>query len=155
MVRFRADPLCDIMVIKTPLLSVSITIEKDEKILLIVREIEPYKNKLILPGGFVEYGETVEQAAVRESEEETGLKVKLKEILGVYSDPKRDPRFCSGDVSFVAEVVGGKLKGSFEGKPKWYSLKEIDFDKMGFDHGKILKDFIKWKKSKVTFWTSR
>jgi ADP-ribose pyrophosphatase YjhB (NUDIX family) len=154
-VRFRADPLCDLMEVKTPFLATDIIIQKDERILLILREIEPHKNKLTFPGGFVEYGETIEQAAVREAKEETSLKIRLKEILGVYSDPRREPRFHAVTVVFIAEIIGGKLKGSFEGKPRWYSLKEINFSDLGFDHSKILKDYIKWKKSGRTFWSSK
>lgn len=140
---------------KTPVVAVDMIIEKDDKIVLLVRDKEPFRGSIVVPGGKVEYGETVEEAAIRETREETGLKVKLKDILGVYSDPKRDPRWHSVSVAFVEEAVGGKLKGSYEGEPKWYSIDEIDFDNMGFDHGKILKDYMKWKNSKGTFWSSK
>lgn len=155
MVQFRPDPLSEIMNVKTPILVADVIIEKDGKIVLIKREINPFKGKLVFPAGHVEVGETVEQAAVRETKEETGLKVKLKEILGVYSDPKRDPRYHDVSVVFIAGIVGGKLKGSFEGNPKWYPLNKINFNDMGFDHSKILKDYIKWKKSKGTFWSAK
>jgi len=138
------------MKVKTPVSAVDMIIEKASKIVLLHRGTEPYKDTLVLPGGLVEIGETVEHAAVRESMEETGLK-----ILGVYSNPKRDPRFHSVSTVFTAEVVDGKLNGSYEGRPKWYSLEEINFSDMGFDHAKILKDYIKWKKSGGTFWTSK
>lgn len=140
---------------KTPVLAVDMIIEKDNEVVLLQRETKPYKDMLTIPGGLVEYGETVEHAAVREAKEETGLKVRLKEIIGVYSNPKRDPRFCSASIVFVAEIISGKLKGSYEGKPDWYSLNKIDFSDMGFDHEKILKDYIKWKKSKGTFWSTK
>lgn len=143
------------MEVKSPFLATDIIIEKGENIVLIHRAIEPYKNKLVFPAGFVEYGETVEHAAVREAKEETGLKVKLKDILGVYSDPKRDPRLHSTTVVFIAEVVSGELKKSFEGKPYWHTLNKINFNNLGFDHSKILKDYIKWKKSRGTFWSSK
>jgi len=141
--------------LKTPFTVTDVIIEKDKKIILLRRNIEPYRGKLTFPAGFVEYGETVEHAAVRETIEETGLKVKLKEILGVYSNPKRDPRLHSSTVVFIADVVSGKLKKSFEGEPDWYPLNKINFSDMGFDHGKILKDYIKWRESKGTFWTSK
>lgn len=152
-IRIQTEQVDDGM--KTPVVAVDMIIEKDDKIVLLLRDKEPFRGMIVVPGGKVEYGETVEEAAIRESKEETGLKVKLKDILGVYSDPKRDPRWHSVSVAFVEEIVSGKLKGSYEGEPKWYSMDEIDFDKMGFDHGKILKDYMKWKKSKGTFWSSK
>lgn len=77
---------------KNPSLTVDIFIfDEDENFILIKRGNEPYKNYWALPGGFVDYGECVEDAAVREALEETSIKVNLKELVGVYSDPSRDP----------------------------------------------------------------
>ncbi|MEM5797448.1 MAG: NUDIX hydrolase [Candidatus Aenigmatarchaeota archaeon] len=140
---------------KTPKTTTDVIIEKGNKIVLVKREIEPFKGKLELPGGHVEYGETVETAAIREAKEETGLQVRLKEILGVYSDVNRDPRFHTITTTFIAEPISGKLKASHEGKPKWFSLNEIDFKNLGFDHAKILKDYLKWKKKKGTYWSTK
>lgn len=141
---------------KSPCPTVDIIIEKDGKIALVKRKKEPFKDKLAIPGGFVEYNETVEHAAVREAEEETGLKVELKEILGVYSIPTRDPRKHTITTAFVAKPLSGKLKADTDAEEvNWYSLKKIDFQKLAFDHGKILKDYIKWKKSKQTFWSTK
>ena len=83
------------------------------------------------------------------------LKIKLLEILGVYSFPKRDPRFHTVSVAFIAEPVGGKLKSSFEGRVKWYDIKKLNFKNLGFDHTKILRDYIKWKKRKGTYWSTK
>lgn len=130
-------------------------IKKDNRIILIKRKNYPFKNKLVIPGGKVIYNETVEHAAIREAKEETGLKVRLKEILGIYSNPKRDPRWHSISTVFIAEPITDKLKEGFEGKPRWYPLDKIDFKNLGFDHAKILKDYIKWKKSGGTFWSSK
>lgn len=135
---------------------VDIVIEKGDKIVLLKRSIEPFKGKWIIPGGHVEYGETVETAAVRESEEETSLKVRLKEILGVYSDKNRDPRYHTISTAFIAEAVAGELRVMTEAKEaKWVTEKEIDFDSLGFDHKKILKDYFKWKKEKGTYWSTK
>ncbi|MCK4635000.1 MAG: NUDIX hydrolase, partial [Candidatus Aenigmarchaeota archaeon] len=76
---------------KNPKATVDVVVEKDNKILLIIRCVEPHKGRLGLPGGHVNFGEKVEDAAKRETEEETGLKVEIKTILGVFSDPKREP----------------------------------------------------------------
>lgn len=80
------------MKFKNPIPTVDVIIEKGDKIVLVERSIEPFRGKLALVGGHVEYGETVENAAVRETREETGLNIELTDILGVYSNPKRDPR---------------------------------------------------------------
>lgn len=138
-----------------PRVAVDPLIIKDGKIVLLRRGIEPFKGMLEFPGGMVEYGETVEHAVVREAEEETGLKVRIREILGVYSENSRDPRFHAITIAFVVEPVSGKLRGSFEGKPEWVELDKVDFTKLGFDHAKILMDYFKWMKSKVTYWSTK
>ncbi|MDO8724487.1 MAG: NUDIX hydrolase, partial [Candidatus Methanoperedens sp.] len=74
----------------TPLLTVDTVIIYHGKIVLIMRKNPPYQDHFAIPGGFVEVGETVETAAVREAKEETGLDVKIMKLLGVYSDPSRD-----------------------------------------------------------------
>lgn len=86
----------------------------------------------------MEDGETAEQAAVREAFEETGLKVKLVKLIGVYSDPKRDPR---GHISaaFIAKPLSKKLKGDVEvDEVKWFKLDELP--EIGFDHAKMIRD---------------
>ena len=95
---------------KNPLPTVDAIIESKNKIVLIRRGNEPFKGKLALPGGFIDHLETAEHAAVREAEEETGLTIKLKCILGVYSDPKRDPDKHTMSTVFIAESFKGKLK---------------------------------------------
>lgn len=133
-----------------------IIIEKENKIVLIRRKNEPFKGKFAIPGGAVENGETVEAAAVREAEEETSLKVKLKEILGVYSEPKRDPRHHSIAIVFIAEPIRGELKANTDAEEaKWFELKEINFEELAFDHKKIIEDYINWKKQKGTYWSGK
>jgi len=135
--------------------AVDAIIEKDGKILLVLRKSKPFKGKWALPGGGVEEGERVEQALVREVEEETSLIVKPIEILGVYSDPERDPRGHVISTVFIAEVVTGNLEaGGDAAEVQWFEPKEIDWRNLAFDHAKILSHYLEWKEKKRTFWSS-
>ena len=87
----------------------------------------------------MEYGETVEHAAVREVKEETGLEIKLQKLVGVYSDPKRDPRGHTVTVCYSAKQVGGCLKASSDAS-EVKIFKNIPWRNLAFDHAKILKD---------------
>lgn len=141
---------------RNPIPTIDAIIEKDRKIVLVKRNKQPFKGLWAIPGGHVDYGETVENATIREAEEETGLKIRLKEILGVYSRPDRNPEKHTMATVFVAEVVGGELKsGSDAADAKWIPIDEINFDNLAFDHSQILRDYIKWKKEKGTYWSSK
>lgn len=85
----------------------AVIICKDSSIVLIKRKKDPYKDSWALPGGFVEYGETVESAILREVKEETGLEIDLCRIVGVYSDPERDPRGHTVTICYLALKTGG------------------------------------------------
>src|SRR5512139_1202444 len=95
----------------TPLLTVDTVIVYDGKLVLIRRKNPPFQGHFALPGGFVELGETVETAAVREAKEETGLDVELIRLLGVYSEPSRDPRGHTVSVIFLAMGEGNLKAG--------------------------------------------
>ncbi|OED30760.1 NUDIX hydrolase [Methanosphaera sp. WGK6] len=126
---------------RNPALTVDVIIIKNNETVLIKRLNNPYKDYWALPGGFVEYGEKVEDAAIRETKEETGLDVELDELVGVYSDPERDPRGHTVTVAFKAYIIGNQLKSSSDAKDAKYfkinNLKEMDF---AFDHRDILSD---------------
>lgn len=124
---------------RKPLLAVDTVIRAQGGVVLIKRKNEPYRGKWALPGGFVRYGERVELAAVREAKEETGLVVKLQRLLGVYSDPGRDPRGHVISVCFLARRVGGKLKASSDADDAKI-FKQIPWKKLAFDHAQILRD---------------
>ena len=127
---------------RKPLLTVDVIIKRpDNSIVLIKRKNAPFKNFYALPGGFVEYGETVEAAAVREAKEETCLDVRILKLVGVYSDPKRDPRGHVVSIVYLAEERGGTLRPDTDAKEVG-SFKKIPKE-MAFDHKKILRNALK------------
>lgn len=141
---------------KNPTPTTNIVIIKDDKVCLVKRKIEPYRGRIALPGGFVDYGETVEGAAIRESKEETGLDVKLIDILGVFSEPNRNPSKHTISTVFVAEPSSFILHGDDEGEPFWEDLEKAENIELAFDHNLILKDFLKWRSEKsLTFWSNK
>ena len=124
----------------TPLLTVDAIIQhNDGGIVLVKRGHDPFKGKWALPGGFVEVGETCERACLREVKEETGLAVKIVCLMGVYSDPKRDPRGHTVSVIYVCETVGGELKGGDDAELA-KSFNDMENMEFAFDHAKILSD---------------
>lgn len=124
---------------KRPAVAVDIVIKTGRGVVLIRRKNDPFRGKWALPGGFVEYGERVEEAAVREALEETGLRVRLERIIGVYSDPNRDPRGHTISICYLAKPVGGRLKAASDARDTKI-FKKIPWGEMAFDHAKILKD---------------
>ena len=80
-------------------------VERDDKLLLVKRKKDPFKGSLSFPGGKVDIGEKVEDAVKRELREETSLEIELTDILGVYSDPARDPRGHRISVTFIARII--------------------------------------------------
>jgi 8-oxo-dGTP diphosphatase len=126
---------------KSPALAVDGMVVYEDKIVLVKRKDPPFQGKYALPGGFVEVGETVETAVVREVEEETGLRTSVKRLVGVYSDSDRDPRGHTVSVVFELEVISGGLKGGDDA----ISAEVFDIDalpEMAFDHAVIIKDFL-------------
>ncbi|HWI40657.1 MAG TPA: NUDIX hydrolase, partial [Verrucomicrobiae bacterium] len=121
--------------------TVDMVIEVDGGIVLIERKNEPYG--WALPGGFVDYGEAVEAAAVREAKEETGLELGELHLLGVYSDPSRDPRHHTITITFVARGSGIPCAADDAA-----SLQVFPPDRLPaplcFDHAQILKDYLRY-----------
>ncbi|MBI4168131.1 MAG: NUDIX hydrolase [Candidatus Aenigmarchaeota archaeon] len=130
---------------KRTTLTVDAVIEIVGKIVLIKRRGRGFKGYWALPGGHVNYMEKVEHAAVREAKEETGLKTRLIGLIGVYSDPKRNPdNEHRVAIAFSAKKISGKLKsGDDAEEAALFSEKEIGSMKLAFDHSKILKDYFK------------
>ncbi|MDP2766382.1 MAG: NUDIX hydrolase [Candidatus Methanoperedens sp.] len=122
----------------TPLLTVDALIIYEGKIVLIKRKNPPFEDRFALPGGFVEVGETVEEAVVREAKEETGLDIGLIKLQGVYSDPSRDPRGHTVSICYLAKGRG-KLKAGSDAKDiRLFDLYEIP--ELAFDHNKIIEN---------------
>lgn len=129
------------MLYKRPALATDGIVIIDEKILLVRRGRDPFKGKYALPGGIVEYGETVERCVVREIKEETGIDAKILQLIGIYSDPERDPRGHFISVVFHLHRVGGELKAGDDASA--VKLFEIDrLPELAFDHRRIVEDFL-------------
>nr|WP_320000668.1 NUDIX hydrolase [uncultured Draconibacterium sp.] len=116
---------------------------KETSVLLIERGREPFKNRWALPGGFIEMDETLEQACIRELEEETGLQIEKMQQFGAYDAIDRDPRHRTISVVYSVELKEQKpVKGSDDAaQAKWFSLE--DLPELAFDHAEILADFFK------------
>lgn len=125
-----------------PALTVDGIIMMNGKIVLIRRKNEPFKGMHALPGGFVDYGERTEDAIIREVEEETGLKTRIIRLIGVYSDPDRDPRGHTVSVVYALEPIGGELKKGDDAA----SVELVNVDNLpplAFDHEKVIEDALK------------
>ena len=124
---------------ETPKLMVDVVVpSEDGRILLIRRASDPYEGQWALPGGFVEVGETLEEAAAREAGEETGLQVDIVRLVGVYSDPDRDPRGHNVSVAFLVRVLSGELAAATDASEA--ALLDPSSVELAFDHRKILDD---------------
>jgi ADP-ribose pyrophosphatase YjhB (NUDIX family) len=130
---------------RNPLPAVDIIIEFEEKgLVLIQRQKPPYG--WALPGGFVEYGESLEEAAVREAQEETGLEVRLLGQLHTYSAPDRDPRQHVISTVFVAQGQGIPQAASDARSLAIFSPDNLPLN-LSFDHSRILQDYLKVRKT--------
>lgn len=123
---------------ETPKLMVDVVIPSEDGVVLIRRGSEPFVGQWALPGGFVEVGETVEQAAVREAAEETGLAVEISGLVGVYSDPERDPRGHNVSVAFIVRVLSGQMQAATDASE--VEVLDPSSVELAFDHAKIIAD---------------
>jgi 8-oxo-dGTP diphosphatase len=127
----------------TPDLAVDVIIELEDRpgrpIVLIERRFPPAGHAL--PGGFVDIGETVEVAARREAREETGLEIRLAGLLGVYSDPSRDPRGHTVSLVYIATASGEPVAG--DDAADILVVSPGNAPPLVFDHGLILGDYLR------------
>ncbi|NCO67547.1 MAG: NUDIX hydrolase [Nitrospirae bacterium CG_4_10_14_0_8_um_filter_41_23] len=124
--------------LSNPIPTADLIIEYNRGIVLIKRKNPP--EGWALPGGFVEYGESLETAAVREAKEETGLDVELLRQFHTYSDPKRDPRHHTITTVFIAKAKGKAIAGD-DAKEIGVFSKDILPDQIAFDHRDIINDY--------------
>jgi 8-oxo-dGTP diphosphatase len=132
----------------TPLLAADTIIEltdlPDRPIVLIERANPPYG--WAIPGGFVDLGEIVEQAAVREAKEEVQLEVRLIALLGIYSDPIRDSRGHTVTAVYVAEAAGMPVAADDAKNCRLFRLDELP-ETLAFDHAQVLSDYKKYRET--------
>lgn len=125
---------------KTPALTVDcVAIDAQGRLLLIRRGNPPFKGKHALPGGFVDIGETVEDACRRELMEETGVKAGRLELIGVYSDPSRDPRGHTCSVAFLTRVARATARAGDDAAAAQWVQRWSQLD-LAFDHARIVSD---------------
>jgi 8-oxo-dGTP diphosphatase len=125
---------------KTPVLATDcVVIDAKRRVLLIRRGAPPFKGMYALPGGFIDVGETVEDGCRRELMEETGVKAGKLQLLGVYSDPHRDPRGHTCSVVFLTRVRSATPKAGDDAADAAWVENWADVE-LAFDHGQILAD---------------
>jgi 8-oxo-dGTP diphosphatase len=115
------------------------------RVVIIERANEPLG--WAFPGGFVDYSESLEDAARREALEETGLTVRLETLLGVYSDPSRDPRQHTMSATYIASANGEPVAGDDAANAIAVPVSELLNRTFAFDHGQMAKDFVHWLES--------
>ncbi len=150
MVEHLKCPKCgyefDIYKNPVPTADIIIEVEGTGGIVLIKRKNPPYG--WAIPGGFVDYGESLEKAAVREAKEETGLDVTLVSQFHTYSDPSRDPRHHTITTVFMARAKGEPRGGDDAQQAKIFMRDNLPTP-LAFDHAKILEDYFRFKDSET------
>jgi len=126
----------------TPLVAVDAVIKyQQNSIIMIHRKNPPFKGELALPGGFVNVGESVEEACIRETYEETNINLKIIKLIGVFSDPKRDPRGHNISIAFLCEPLTkteAPIAGDDAQSVEIVQISEIESLKLAFDHKDII-----------------
>jgi len=129
---------------KCPPIAADVIAEVDDKIVLIERRNFP--PGWAIPGGFVDFGETVEDAAIREAREEISLAVEIRALLGVYSRPDRDPRGHTITLVYVGRAKGSPRGDDDARQARLFSLDALPVS-LAFDHAEILADYRRYKQT--------
>jgi O-acetyl-ADP-ribose deacetylase (regulator of RNase III)/ADP-ribose pyrophosphatase YjhB (NUDIX family) len=135
--------------LKSPYVTVDAIIELSTGVVIIERHNPPFG--WALPGGFVDYGESLEEAVKREAKEETGLDITEIKQFHTYSNPQRDPRFHTIGTVFIAQGNGKPRAGDDAKDLKIVELNELQKYNFAFDHAQILEDYVKHKEGKTVF----
>ncbi len=130
---------------RNPIPTVDIIIELESGGIILIRRKNPPPG-WALPGGFVDYGESLETAAVREALEETTLQVQLVELFHVYSDPNRDPRQHTLSTVFIATASGTPRGEEDAAEARIFSEQDLPAQ-LAFDHSQILRDYFRYKRT--------
>jgi len=143
----KVCPVCKFVYYHNPVPAAGVVIEKEGKILLVKRKYEPYKGDWCLPAGFMEYDESPEQCAIRETKEELNVDVELDGLYGVYSG-KDDPRTHAVLIMYWAKIIGGKLKpGDDAEEIEFFAKDEVPPNIAFLAHRQIIKEFFEIKES--------
>jgi len=127
-----------------PALAVDAVLFRDGRVLLVRRKHEPFKGSWVLPGGFMRAGETVEAAVSRELSEETGISSRPVALVGLFSDPGRDPRHHTISAAYIMEEGMGEPLGADDAQEaRFFPLGKLPH--LGFDHDDILKKALKMR----------
>ena len=133
---------------ETPQIAADVIIELNDQagnpIVLIERKYEPLG--WAIPGGFVDVGERIETAAIREMEEETGLNVTLTALLGIYSDPERDARGHTVTAVYVGQAAGMPVAADDAAQTGVFMPESLP-ENLVFDHAIVLQDYINYRKT--------
>lgn len=133
---------------KNPTPTVDAIIElPDRRIVLIERANPPHG--LAFPGGFVDEGESLEDACIREAKEETSLDITLVALLGVYSDPARDPRQHNTSTVFVARSNGTPKAADDAAAIHLVYPEDLASHTLAFDHALMAEDYLRWQKTRL------
>ncbi|HKW42639.1 MAG TPA: NUDIX hydrolase [Thermoplasmata archaeon] len=124
-----------------PLVAADGLVVHEGKLVAVRRKNEPFRGMAALPGGFVELGETIQDAVVREVLEETGLETRVTRLVGVFSDPRRDPRGHVISIAYALDEVGGRLEAGSDAADVLLLDPAVDHE-MAFDHAVIVR---KWR----------
>jgi 8-oxo-dGTP diphosphatase len=141
----KVCPVCEFVFYHNPVPAAGVVIQKDNKILLVKRKYEPYRGDWCFPAGFMEYDESPERCAIRETKEEINLDVELDGLFGVYSG-KDDPRTHAVLVMYWAKVKGGELKpGDDAEEIRFFAREEIPQNIAFLAHRQIIREYFEGK----------